>query len=343
MKKLTIVIPAYNSEAYIARCLDSLLIGLDDKLDVIVVNDGSTDNTSKIAHEYSNKHPFIRVIDKENGGHGSAFNVAIKEAKGLYFKILDSDDTLDSDGLKNLIFFIEKHSLEKKLPDIYFADYYSVSDSDRNSRVLNSVKKRVKKLNIVAPYSNMKKINPPHYLMLHMVYIKTSMLRDNDVSLLEHCFYEDNQLLFTALNYSNTFCYLDKAIYLYTVGRADQSISVEKMAKNYQHQHRVITACYSMFSYEQIKSYDRYKRRVILSFFYILAFLSLFYSHLDASKEKKRDYRMLLKCFKMKDIAFYKKVYHRSPITLFGMMPRHIKILFLKTSYSLFSKNLGWS
>ena len=343
MKLLTIVIPAYNSEAYIARCLDSLLVGLDDKLDVIVVNDGSTDNTSKIAHEYSDKYKFIRVIDKENGGHGSAFNVAIKEAKGLYFKILDSDDALDRDGLFNLIFYIEKHNQEKNLPDIYFTDYYSVSDSNHNNKVLNSVKKKVKKLNIVAPYSNMKKIHPPHYLMLHMVYIKTSMLRDNDVSLLEHCFYEDNQLLFIALNYSNTFCYLEKAIYLYTVGRADQSISVSKMAKNYQHQHRVITACYSAFSYETIKSYDRYKRRTILYFFYILAFLSLFYSHLDSDKQKKKDYRALLKCFKMKDIAFYKKVYHRSPITLLGMMPHRIKIIFVKTSYSLFSKNLGWS
>ena len=109
MKLITFAIPSYNSEKFLASCLDSLLIGIDEKIEAIVINDGSTDKTSEIAHEYSKKYPFIKVVDKENGGHGSGINVGIVNATGLYFKMFDSDDHVDKEGLLSLIEIIEKH------------------------------------------------------------------------------------------------------------------------------------------------------------------------------------------------------------------------------------------
>lgn len=343
MKLLTIVIPSYNSEAFLEDCLSSLLIGLDDKLEVIVINDGSKDNTSKIAHSYASKYPFIQVVDKENGGHGSGVNVGIALATGLYFKVLDSDDSLDKDGLINLINYIEKHYQENNLPDLYLTNYYSVDNTDSNDRVLVNIGKRVKKKNIVAPFSNMKKVNPPTFFMMHQTYIKTSVLQDNEIKVLEHTFYEDNELLLAAFLHSDTFCFLDKPIYLYTVGRKGQSISFEKMSENYLHQMRVFDSCSKMVNYETLKNFTRYKRRVILAHFYIISFLCFFYSHVAANKERRKNYKEILKEFKRVDRSFYKKVYHRSPITLLRLIPIHSRGRFCRVSYHLYSKNLGWS
>lgn len=92
MKLLSIAIPCYNSAAYMRKCIDSLLPGGED-VEIIIVNDGSSDNTMDIAEEYRERFPaIIKVVNKENGGHGSAVNVGIEQARGLYFKVVDSDD-----------------------------------------------------------------------------------------------------------------------------------------------------------------------------------------------------------------------------------------------------------
>ena len=94
-KLLTIVIPVYKVEKYIRQCLDSIIVPLDqmEKLEVIIVNDGTPDNSAVIAHEYADRYPdTIKVIDKENGGHGSAWNVGLESATGKYIRFLDSDD-----------------------------------------------------------------------------------------------------------------------------------------------------------------------------------------------------------------------------------------------------------
>ena len=92
MKLLTIAIPCYNSQDYMRKCVDSLLIGGDD-VEILIINDGSQDRTAEIANEYEKNYPgIIRAIHKENGGHGSAVNAGMREARGLYFKVVDSDD-----------------------------------------------------------------------------------------------------------------------------------------------------------------------------------------------------------------------------------------------------------
>lgn len=103
MKVLTVVIPCYNSAAYMDRAIESLLIG-DEDLEILIVDDGSSDNTSMIADEYEKKYPsIIRTIHKENGGHGDAINTGLKYSKGIYFKVLDSDDWFDKNSLKEVL------------------------------------------------------------------------------------------------------------------------------------------------------------------------------------------------------------------------------------------------
>lgn len=98
MKLLSIAIPCYNSQDYMAHCIESLLPGGED-VEILIVNDGSKDDTAKIADEYAAKYPtIVKAIHKENGGHGSAVNTGIENATGIYFKVVDSDDWVKEDA-----------------------------------------------------------------------------------------------------------------------------------------------------------------------------------------------------------------------------------------------------
>ena len=105
-KILTIIIPTYNMEKYLRRCLDSLIIDEEEmkQLEVLVINDGSKDSSSQIAHEYQDKYPdTFRVIDKENGNYGSCINRGLKEATRKYVKVLDADDSFDTKNFAKLL------------------------------------------------------------------------------------------------------------------------------------------------------------------------------------------------------------------------------------------------
>ncbi len=104
MKLLTITIPCYNSEAYMRNCIDSLLPG-GDEVEILIVDDGSTkDNTAKIADEYEKNYPGVcRAIHQENGGHGEAVNAGLREATGIYFKVVDSDDWVNGEAYQEVL------------------------------------------------------------------------------------------------------------------------------------------------------------------------------------------------------------------------------------------------
>ena len=341
MKLFTFVIPSYNSEQYLAGCLESLNIGVDDKIEAIVVNDGSTDKTSEIAHEYEKKYSFIKVVDKENGGHGSGINVGIDMAQGLYFKILDSDDHVDKEGLLNLISVMEKHLREGNAAELYLADYYGVPD-DGSEKTITSLKDRVKKLNVVSDYSGFKKIKMSTYFMTHMLFIKTSVLKEYNVRLLEKCFYEDSLYTLQALMYCKTFCYVDKPVYLYTVGRAGQSVSLEKVSSNYAFQLRVAYACVNELSSDTLNSYDKYQKRVVRHEFSTLSGLTFFFLHIHLTKEKEKAYAEYIKFFKEKDLTLYKMIHHHSLMFWINLIPKKLRGWATNKVYDLLSKKYGW-
>ena len=103
MKLLSFTVPCYNSAAYMRRCIDSILIG-GEEIEIIIVNDGSKDESARIAEEYAEAYPsIVKVIHQENGGHGSAVNTGIEAATGLYFKVVDSDDRVDAESYQKIL------------------------------------------------------------------------------------------------------------------------------------------------------------------------------------------------------------------------------------------------
>ncbi|MBQ6924349.1 MAG: glycosyltransferase family 2 protein [Kiritimatiellae bacterium] len=133
-KLLTVIVPSYNMEAYLPKCLGSLVVGderLLARLDVVVVNDGSKDRTGEIAHEFAARHPGVfRVLDKPNGHYGSCINVALPSAAGTFVKVLDADDSVETESLASLLALLERAAAEPDV-DLVVSDYAQVDTEGR--------------------------------------------------------------------------------------------------------------------------------------------------------------------------------------------------------------------
>ena len=132
MKILSIAIPCYNSEAYMEKCIESLLVGGED-VEILVVNDGSSDRTAEIADAYAEKYPtIVKAIHQENGGHGEAVNAGIRNATGLYFKVVDSDDWVNEEAYHQILKTLEELIRGPKTVDLLISNFvYEKQGADR--------------------------------------------------------------------------------------------------------------------------------------------------------------------------------------------------------------------
>ena len=138
MKLLTITVPSYNSEAYLDRCMATLLPG-GDEVEILIVDDGSTDRTAEIADEYERKYPnIVRAIHKENGGHGDAVTTGIRNATGLFFKVVDSDDSLAPEAYKQVLDFLRRIVKKNHELDMLISNFV-YDRHDENGDVLRPV------------------------------------------------------------------------------------------------------------------------------------------------------------------------------------------------------------
>ena len=341
MKYLSVIIPSYNSEKFIINCLNSFDERLIDDLEIIVVNDGSTDKTSFLVHEYIKNHPYIKIIDKENGGHGSGFNEGLKVATGLFFKLLDSDDFLDQEALTHLFDVIKKHHKENHLPDVYLADYYACPEgtSDRN---LISLSKRAKSIETFLTWNDVKHLSAADFLMVHMTYLKTSFLRENNIHLLEKVFYEDSQLVFNVIKYAKEIYFLDRPIYLYSVGREGQSISLASIDKNYRHQFRVMEEVLKSITIEEYKAMDKGRKYHIKHELYLLYTLTYFYAFIIPNKEKTALYKKGLKEFKEENRGIYKVLRYHTACFFLYLSPPFMRRSIAKIGYRYAKRKEGW-
>ena len=100
---VSVILPVYNVEKYLIKCLDSVIRQTYQKLEIILVDDGSTDSSGKICDEYANKDGRIKVFHKKNGGLSDARNYGIERSTGEYLAFIDSDDYVDDDYIEFLM------------------------------------------------------------------------------------------------------------------------------------------------------------------------------------------------------------------------------------------------
>ena len=136
MKLLSVTIPCYNSAAYMRKAIESALAGGDD-IEILVINDGSSDDTPEIAAEYSRRYPgIVHAINKENGGHGSAVNVGIQQARGLYFKVVDSDDWVSQSAYIQILDKLKELLKSGKSIDMFVSNFVYEKEGEKRKKVM---------------------------------------------------------------------------------------------------------------------------------------------------------------------------------------------------------------
>ena len=255
-KILTLVIPTYNMERYLDQCLTSLIVEnleLRSQIEVLIINDGSKDRSSEIAHSYQEKYPnLFRVVDKENGNYGSCVNRGLKEAEGKYIKILDADDSFDTIEFER---YLKK--LERSNVDLILTPFYYVNE---NRKRLNRVKYDLKE-NEVLSFDQVTPALLKQSIQMHAVTYKTSCVRSINYKQTEGISYTDQEWVFTPLSAVNSIVYFNTPVYLYLWGRAGQTMSGENVKKCMLH--NVLCAKKILTDYINFPSFDEAKQKII--------------------------------------------------------------------------------
>lgn len=237
MKLLTIAIPCYNSAAYMRKCIDSLLTGGED-IEIIVVNDGSKDDTAKIGQEYCDRFPnIVKLINKENGGHGSAVNTGLEHATGLYYKVVDSDDWVNMEAYMKILDTLKSLVKDGKSVDMFISNFVYEKDGEKRKRVMKY--HHALPQNEVFTWKDVRHFRVGQYILMHSVIYRTNLLRECGLRLPEHTFYVDNIFVFNPLPFVKTMYYLDVNFYRYFIGRADQSVNEQVMISRIDQQIKV--------------------------------------------------------------------------------------------------------
>ncbi len=238
MKLLSIAIPCYNSEAYMGKCIESLLVG-GEEVEIIVVNDGSKDRTAEIAEEYRAKYPtIIKVVNKENGGHGSAVNAGLDQATGLYFKVVDSDDWVNAAAYKVILNKLEEYAGSRPMLDMLISNFIYDKVGVEHKKTMRYSSLSLPKDQLFT-WNEVGHFFKGQYILMHSVIFRTKLLKQSGIRLPEHTFYVDNLFVFEPLPYVQNMYYLDVDFYHYFIGREDQSVNEQIMISRIDQQLRV--------------------------------------------------------------------------------------------------------
>lgn len=336
MKLISFGIPCYNSEAYIKKCIDSLLTGGND-VEIIIVNDGSKDNTAAIADEYHDTYPdIVKVIHKENGGHGSGVNKALEIATGLYYKVVDSDDWLDADALKKLLDNIKQRQAENVLPDLYVCNYIYEHIEDNTSYRVRYSKNLPQKT--IFSWDHVKKFKTAQILMMHSLIYKTESLKSSNTVLPEHTFYVDNIFVFKPLPCMKTLYYMDIDLYHYFIGRSDQSIKMNNFVNRYVQQINVMRIILDCYNYDEIIALPKPLKKYMLHYIGTIMMNTLLFTVADDSPERRKKLKDLWAHLKKRDQKLYRKIRYRSYPAIVSWLPWKLRSRVMVLGYKILCK-----
>ena len=305
-KKISFVVPCYNSAEYMKRSIDSLLV-LKEEAEIIIVNDGSTDKTGDIADNYKKKYPnIVRVIHKENGGHGSGVNAGLKEARGIYFKVVDSDDWLDKKAVLSLLNKIKEMEKKEDYVDLIVCNYIFDHLYENKKRTMSF--KNVFPTNKKSTWDDLGRFRMSQYMMMHALIYKTSILRECKLKLPEHTFYVDSIVAYQPLSFVKTICYFDLDLYHYFIGREDQSVNERVMISRVDQQIKVTKIIASCINLQEIKKENPKLYGYLLRMFSMLMTISSVYLLLKGDKEALEKREELWTYVKKMDAEIYKKL-----------------------------------
>ena len=289
MKLLSVAIPCYNSELYMRHCIESLLEG-GDEVEILIVDDGSTkDKTSQIADEYEKRYPTVcRAIHQENGGHGEAVNAGLRNANGIYFKVVDSDDWVDKDAYMEVLKTLREFVYGKQTLDMLISNFVYEKQGVRRKKVMNY--RTALPRDQVFSWKDVKMFMLGQYILMHSVIYRTELLRQCGLSLPQHTFYVDNIFVYHPLPYVKTMYYLDVNFYRYYIGREDQSVNESVMIGRIDQQIRVTKLMLDYYAEAKITQWKlRYYMVRYLEIMMVISSILAIRSGTDENMAKKKE------------------------------------------------------
>ena len=339
MKLLSIAIPCYNSADYMRHCIETLLPG-GEEVEIIIVDDGSTkDETAKIADEYAARYPgIVKAVHQENGGHGEAVNTGLRNATGIYFKVVDSDDWVDAESYQKVLQKLSELVHEGNMVDMMICNYvYEKQGAKRKKTVRYTTAFPEDQ---VFTWNDVRHFHLGQYILMHSVIYRTQMLKTCGLELPKHTFYVDNIFVYYPLPYVKTLYYMNIDLYRYFIGRSDQSVNEQVMISRVDQQIKVNKIMIDQYDLRTIQNPKL--RKYMISYLDIMMTVSsimLIRSGTPESLQKKKD---LWQYLKKKDAGLFYKLYFGifgRAMNLPGKGGRKVSVI----AYKLANKVMGFN
>lgn len=335
MKILTVVVPIYNTELYINRCLRSLTYdeNILKDIEIIAVNDGSKDTSIDIAKQYQKEYPeSIVIIDKENGGHGSTINAGLKVAKGKYFRVVDSDDWVNIIDFPKYIEKIKNIDVDAIITDYTRELIYNCTTEKFE------YSKQIER-NKAYTFDNFdQKLLGDDYFFMATTAFRTDALRAAGLVLDEKMFYVDMEYVILPIQKICSFIFLDFDIYRYFIGRNDQSINAASMFRNRTQHEKVLRRLIEFYNTTKFSaSQKKYIKKIL-----VLMINTNYFIYSSGSVEKRshvKEVRTFDTYLKSASPELYSAVAIKFP---YIKHYRKTSFLFTKTANSIFKKYVNW-
>ncbi|MCD8014335.1 MAG: glycosyltransferase family 2 protein [Lachnospiraceae bacterium] len=318
MKILTVAIPCYNSEEYMEKCINSIL-PVGEAVEILIVDDGSTkDRTGQIADSYAARYPdIVRAVHQENGGHGEAVNAGLRSATGRYYKVVDSDDWVNTKGLAKIVRTMQDLEKEGGV-DLLLANFVYDKVGAMHKRLMRF--KNVFPQDRVFDWDEMHRMHISQYILMHNIFYRTQMLRDSGMELPKHTFYVDNIFAFQPLPYVKRLYYMDVNLYHYFIGREDQSVNEKVMISRIDQQILVNKIMIDVLAAEDFSDKSPAVKKYMLNYLskiMTVTSIMLILSRTEEALQKKEDIWAYLKG---KDADAYRSL-RRNLLGIFMNLP----------------------
>lgn len=241
-KTLTFVVPAYNMTEYLERCVMSLIAAKrNDDIEVLIVDDGSSDGTLEMAQKFEARYPgIVRAIHQANKGHGGAVNTGIAAASGMYVKVVDADDWVGPESLEQVMAVLREEADSTEPIDMLVTNYVYDKVGKRNKHVVNF--RHAMKAGARLAWNDLGHFGLAEYILMHALTYRTAVVRESGMQLPEHTFYVDFIYAYQPFPWVKTMKYLDTPFYHYFIGRDGQSVQTDVMIRRVD-QLRLVNQC----------------------------------------------------------------------------------------------------
>lgn len=302
MKLLSVVVPSYNSQDYMSKAIESLLID-PQRVEILIVNDGSSDATAEIAQKYAAQFPqTVKAIDQENKGHGGAVTTGIYAASGLFVKVVDSDDWLEETAFRRVLEELEQ--LKDNPPDMIVANFVYEKEGKKHKKVMSYEGILPEKQ--VFGWEAISHLKKGKYLLMHSLIYRRELLIEQAFSLPEHTFYVDNLFAYFPMMGVETIYYINVDLYRYYIGREGQSVAEKIMIKRIDQQ---IFVNKTMFlGYDEQKMRYKFQRDYLFNYLEIVTMISTSLLTKFDTPENLQKKEELYQFFKENNFPLYQRI-----------------------------------